>query len=241
MSRRVFLTAEWRRLAMLNYEVEKDALTDLVPRGTELDEWNGRAYLSVVGFLFLDTRVLGIPVPFHRDFEEVNLRFYVRRRSPAGWRRGVVFVREFVPRMAIAAVARILYNENYRAVRMAHSPEAYDGNAQDVSYTWELDGRPNHLRLSATGPARPLPPGSHEEFIAEHYWGYSIQRDGSTSEYEVEHPPWTVAEAEQAVLEADVDRVYGSALGSFLRGRPASAFLATGSRISVSRGERIAP
>jgi hypothetical protein len=240
MNGRAFLTAQWRRIAMLNYEVERGTLAGFVPRGTELDDWNGRSYVSVVGFLFLDTRVLGVPVPFHRDFEEVNLRFYVRRRAPDGWRRGVVFVREFVPRVAIAAVARALFNENYLAVRMTHSPEAAAPDAQHVSYTWELGGRSSCLRVSAAGPASLPPSGSHEEFIAEHYWGYSVQRDGGTREYEVEHPPWTLAAAQEAALESDVDRVYGATLGPFLRGVPASALLATGSKIRVSRGERIA-
>ncbi|HEX8362069.1 MAG TPA: DUF2071 domain-containing protein, partial [Longimicrobium sp.] len=89
-----FLAAEWRDLVMLNYEADPAALRPLVPAGTELDAWGGTTYVSMVGFLFLRTRVLGIPIPFHQDFEEVNLRFYVRRRGPEGWRRGVVFVRE---------------------------------------------------------------------------------------------------------------------------------------------------
>ena len=97
---------------MLNYAVERSLLGGLVPRGTELDEWQGRVYLSVVGFLFLNTRVLGVPIPFHRHFEEVNLRLYVRRRADAGWRRAVVFIKEIVPRVAIAFTARALYNEN---------------------------------------------------------------------------------------------------------------------------------
>src|SRR6185503_10439864 len=104
-------TAHWRFLMMLNYEVDPSVLHPLVPRGTELDTWHGRTYASVVGFLFLDTRVLGLAIPFHRDFEEVNLRFYVRRREAEAWRRGVVFIKEIVPRWAIATVARVAYNE----------------------------------------------------------------------------------------------------------------------------------
>src|SRR5262245_9199655 len=113
-----FLTAEWRYLAMINYEVDPAILHPYIPRGTELDRWQGRTFVSLVGFLFLKTRVLGLWVPFHSDFEEVNLRFYVRRRAPDGWRRGVVFIREVVPRRAIATVARVFYNENYVARRM---------------------------------------------------------------------------------------------------------------------------
>src|SRR5260370_27968444 len=123
--RRPFLSAEWRNLVMLNYEVDPTVLQPLVPKGTELDVWDGHSFLSLVGFLFLRTRVFGVPIPFHRNFEEVNLRFYVRRKTGEGWRRGVVFVKEFVPRTAIALVARRLYNENYVACPMsshAHLP-----------------------------------------------------------------------------------------------------------------------
>lgn len=236
-----FLTAEWRYLAMLNFEVDRGALAPLVPRGTEVDEWQGSTYLSAVGFLFLGTRVLGLPIPFHRDFEEVNLRFYVRRKTVAGWRRGVAFVKELVPRAAVAMLARALYNEKYVAVPMSHEiKRARDepGRVESVAYEWTIAGRRNRLSLSVASEPRPLVPGSHAEFIAEHYWGYSVQRGGGTCEYEVRHPPWRVATAVQAGLDCDVNHLYGE-LGRFLLGAPASAFLADGSEVAVSHGARL--
>ena len=107
-----FLTAEWRSLAMLNYVVDPALLAPMVPRGTELDSFDGRTYMSLVGFRFERTRVRGIWIPLHSDFDEVNLRFYVRRRVSGEIRRGVVFIREVVPRWAIAAVARAVYGED---------------------------------------------------------------------------------------------------------------------------------
>jgi len=241
MSRRPFLTAEWRHLAMLNYEVEAAALSGRVPRGTELDSWQGRSYLSVVGFLFLDTRVLGVAVPLHRDFEEVNLRFYVRRKADDGWRRGVVFVKELVPRATVALVARALYGEPYAAVPMRHELRHAQGGPRvaTAAYLWRAAGRENRLSLSVASDPRPLAESSHEQFIAEHYWGYSAQRDGSTREYRVEHPSWRVAPAASAELDCDVERVYGPPFDRFLRGKPASAFLADGSPVSGFRGARL--
>jgi uncharacterized protein YqjF (DUF2071 family) len=237
-----FLKAEWRHLAMLNYPVDPNALSGFVPRGTELDTWNGCTYMSVVGFLFLRTRVLGVPVPFHTRFEEVNLRFYVRRKSGDGWKRGVVFVKELVPRAAIAFVARVLYNEKYDAVPMEHeivrAPHD-EKRIERVSYSFRVGGKWHRLRLRTAGSFAPMVEGSEAQFIAEHYWGYSIQKDGSTSEYQVEHPPWAVAEAAEAVLDSDVESVYGPALGSFLKGSPRSAFLAEGSPITVFHGVRL--
>jgi uncharacterized protein YqjF (DUF2071 family) len=234
--------AEWRFLAMLQYEVEPDVLRPLVPRGTELDQWQGRTLVSVVGFRFLNTRVLGAPIPFHRHFDEVNLRFYVRRRGPEGWRRAVVFVREIVPRRAIAVVARIWYNEPYISLPMRHSV-AIDGAEQGapgrIRYEWLHHGRWARLEVESQGiPTRP-PPGTEAEFITEHYWGYTAQRDGGLLEYQVAHLPWRVWAVGRASLNCDAGRLYGSPFAYFLSGSPYSAFLAEGSAVAVHRGRRI--
>ncbi len=236
----VFLTAEWRHLAMLNYEVEPALLDRFVPAGTELDPWDGKVFVSVVGFLFLRTRVLGWPVPFHQDFEEVNLRFYVRRKAEDGWRRGVVFIKEIVPRAAIAMVARTLYNEPYIALPMSHRIDATDGRVGAAEYGWRSCGKNNRLKVMARGAARPLQNGSEAEFITEHYWGYNARPGGPTLEYRVEHPRWRVQETCEAVLDCDVAGLYGEEFCPCLEGRPSSAFLAEGSEVTVRRGVRIA-
>ena len=163
---RPFLTARWRYLAMLNYEVPPEALLPLVPAGTELDSWQGKTFASVVGFLFLDTRVRGIAIPGHRDFEEVNLRFYVRRKVADGWRRGVVFVKEIVPRFAIASTARLLYGEKYVSLPMRHSvignPDSGDPTRGGlyVMYGWHFQGRWNGIGAVVGGAAKEAAPGS---------------------------------------------------------------------------------
>jgi uncharacterized protein YqjF (DUF2071 family) len=234
-----FLTAEWRWLAMLNYEVDPVILKPRVPRGTELDGWQGRTFVSVVGFRFLDTRVRGWAIPFHRNFEEVNLRFYVRRLGDDGWRRGVVFVREIVPRWAIATLARLVYGENYLALPMRHRVDLPRGEASTrggVEYGWRHGGRWQGLRAEVAGAPRPPGPGSQEEFITEHYWGYAAQRDGGTAEYRVEHPPWPVWRASDCTLDCDVAALYGPEFASSLSGAPASAFVAVGSPVIVHQG-----
>lgn len=235
---RPFLTATWRHLAMLNYEVPPSLLRPLVPGGTELDSWDGVTLASIVGFRFLDTRVLGVAIPGHGDFEEVNLRFYVRRRDRDGtWRRAVVFVRELVPRRAIALLARWLYNEPYTAVSMRHElkMDGHDDRVR-VAYAWRLADRWHRLEVSAHG--RPTLPGPTSEaaFITEHYWGYTVQRDGGTREYRVAHEPWRVWEASGSHFECDVRAVYGAGFVECLQGRPRSAFLAEGSAVTVYRG-----
>lgn len=224
---------------MANYEIDPQALLPFVPRGTELDDWRGRTFVSLVGFLFLDTRVYETAIPFHRDFEEVNLRFYVRRESDDDCRRGVVFVKEIVPRVAIAWTARLLYGENCISAPMGHRFEQESdasGGARKVSYSWRFRGRENRLQLSALGEEAEAPEGSDMEFITEHYWGYARRRRGRTNEYRVEHPRWRVRMASEAQLDCDVAAMYGTRFVPFLQAPPVSAFLADGSNVTVFRG-----
>lgn len=238
---RRFLTADWRYLAMLNYEVDPVLLYPYVPRGTELDEWNGRTYVSIVGFLFLNTRLFGVArLPWHTNFEEVNLRFYVRRRGPEGWRRGVVFIKELVPRWAIATVARVVYNENYQALPMRHAVVTHPDGRLSVAYGWYYQNRWQGIHLQTEGDPQPLIPGSEEEFIAEHYWGYAAQRDGSTVEYRVEHPPWRVWQVADWMVDYEVAALYGRHFADSLKNEPRSAFVADGSAVTVRQGLRLA-
>jgi uncharacterized protein YqjF (DUF2071 family) len=237
---RPFLTANWRHLAMLNYRVDPAVLAFLVPRLTELDSHDGVTYISLVGFLFSDTRVLGLRIPFHVSFEELNLRFYVRRTLGEEVRRGVVFIKEIVPRPAIALVARLVYNEPYVARRMGHYVAHSATRPQYVSYSWaQRDGRWGHLAITTTGKAEAVAPGSAEEFITEHYWGYTRQRDGGTVEYRVDHPSWRVWQGERATVTGDVHDLYGSTFAEILARAPDSAFLADGSAVTVYRPIRI--
>jgi uncharacterized protein len=234
----IFLTAEWRDLAMLNYEVDPDLLRRLVPRGTVLDSWNGKTFLSLVGFRFLKAKVGGVSLPFHRSFDEVNLRFYVQRREGAEVKRGVAFVREIVPRWLIAAVARIFYNERYVALPMSHKIESAPSELT-VEYGWESGTSRNRLRARATGIPVLAESGSQEQFITEHYWGYAAQRDGGCVEYQVQHPPRKVWPAVEAMFEGDMAELYGADLNAVLKNPPQSAFLAEGSAVSVHRGRRL--
>lgn len=224
---------------MLNYACDASVLRPFVPQGTELDMWDGTAYISVVGFQFLDTRVRGLPVPFHRNFEEVNLRFYVRRKCGDEWRRGVVFVKELVPRRAVAAVARYVYGENYEALPMRHRVSAPMPETEGaLAYEWHSKGSWNGIYASFNGDARSLAPGSEQEFIAEHYWGYTMRQQG-TLEYRVEHPSWRVWKANSARLVCDAAALYGAAFAETLAPPPKSAFIADGSAVSVWTGAPI--
>lgn len=226
---------------MLNYEVDQDALVPFVPRGTKLDTWQGRHYISIVAFRFLHTRVHRIPIPFHRNFDEINLRFYVRRDTSDGCRRGVVFIKEVVPRWAIAAVARWRYNENYVACPTESSIQLPDAEGRgSLRFSWTPKGI-ERLTASVKVMGRPtaLSEGSEAEFITEHFWGYAAQRDGSTVEYQVEHPSWQIWPGRESELSGPVGAFYGSRFGAVLSQPPRSAFVANGSDVIVRQGKRL--
>jgi hypothetical protein len=216
---------------MLNYEVDRGLLAPLIPQGTELDFFNGRTFVSVIGFRFTRTRVFGCSFPWHRDFDEVNLRFYVRRKAEGGWRRGVVFIRELVPRRVIAFVARTLYGEPYSAYPMRHRLEVADSGIQ-VEYAWRRNGRWESLRGIGTGKPKEIAVGSQEEFITEHYWGYTARKAGCFK-FQVEHERWRAWHGVKAELDADIASLYGDRFVATLSTSPTSAFIADGSPVMV--------
>jgi len=234
-----FLTAEWRKLIMAQYAVDPGVLAPWLPRGLELDLFRGTCYVSLVGFLFDRVRVMGCAIPFHTCFEEINLRFYVVRTEPDGTRkRGVVFVREFVKRSAITILANSLYEEPYATLPTRHSilltPESLK-----VSYGWRHRGSWQTLAVESTPTSQPIAAGSEEEFVTEHYWGYTKRSGGTTSEYAVVHPSWSVYPIRGYKVEADFAALYGNAFAPLNGHAPASVLLAEGSEVSVSTGTRL--
>jgi uncharacterized protein len=238
---RTFLTAEWQLLAMLNYEVDATLLLPFVPVGTELDQWNSKTFVSLVGFRFLKSRLFGFaPIPMHSSFDEVNLRFYVRREVAGEFRRGVVFLRETVPRWAIAFVARAIYNENYVAAPMKHEIGPSGDAGFKVRYSWQdKQKRWSEIRLETKSSSKLPDKGSVEQFITEHYWGYAAQPREGCVEYRVTHPLWKVWQVCNAAFEGDGQEFHGTAIKDILRSAPASAFLAEGSAVTVMRGRKL--
>ena len=235
---KVFLTAEWKNLIMANYTVNPAILKNYAPKGTELDDWNGKTFVSMVGFMFLNTKVLGIPIPFHRDFEEVNLRFYVRYKDENEWKRGVVFIKEIVPKSAIAFVANTLYGENYQSLPMKNELSK-EGDFQKISYSWKFQNEWSFLKVNAESIAQNIEEGSEAEFITEHYWGYTSGTGKNTLEYQVEHPRWSIFPVKDFEMNCNVTPLYGEVFQEFLNEKPHSVFMADGSEIIVRQGRKL--
>ncbi len=228
-----FLTAKWQDLIMANYEVDPALLAPRVPRGTEIDLNDGKCFISLVGFMFLETRVLGIPIPFHINFEEVNLRFYTKREMADETRRAVCFVKEIVPRWAIATVARVVYGEPYECWKMSH-----DRTDTIVVYDWANDGHRNRLSVEIDESIGVPASGSHGEFIIEHYWGYT-DRGNRVDEYKVEHPKWELFSVNNVLIDVDFGKTYGEEFAFLSEQKPYSVLLAKGSEVAVYKGKTI--
>ena len=238
-----FLTAEWRKLIMAQYEVSPETLAPWLPTGVELDlfqdENGAHCYVSLVGFLFDRVRLKGLPIPFHTCFEEVNLRFYVVRTDPDGTRnRGVVFISEFVPRAAITFIANTLYEEPYATLPTRHCI-ARTPQSLHVEYGWQHKRSWQTMSVEALPEPQPIAPGSIEEFITEHYWGFTKRSNGTTSQYAVSHPRWQVYPILQHTLQADLGSLYGPAFAGIDAAHPSNILLAEGSAVSVATNSRI--
>lgn len=233
-----FLKAEWRKLILANYEVNPSVLLPYLPYKTELDIWQGKTYVSLVGFMFLNTRVLGIKFPFHTNFEEVNLRFYVRYNEAGTWKRGVVFISEIVPRMAIAFIANTLYKENYMALPMSHFWRE-EKQKRIINYAWRYKGEDQSMEVEADLNSSEIMSGSEEEFITEHYWGYAKHTDKITNEYEVRHPKWVHYPVSKYEIKVDFGKLYGASFNDLAHKEPTSVMLAEGSEVSVEKGKVI--
>ena len=227
-----FLTAEWNDLAMFNYEIDPKILESYVPKGTELDLWNGKCYISLIGFMFENVKVLGIKVPFHVNFEEVNLRFYVKRFENGIWKRGVVFVKEIVPKHAITIVANTLYNEHYQTLKMRHS-RTENETSKSFQYEWFKDAKWNSISMTTEKNAIPIELNSEAEFITEHYFGYTNYNKEKSIEYAVSHPRWEQLQVIESKIDVDFESIYGKDFKFLQDIKPTSEFLAIGSKITI--------
>lgn len=226
-----FLTAKWTNLALFNYEIDAKLLKKHLPVGTEIDLWNNKCYVSLVGFMFEDVKLLGLKIPFHTNFEEVNLRFYVKRFEQGEWKRGVVFIKEIVPKRAITFVANTVYSENYQTLPMKHKTIETETNFK-FNYQWKTKNW-NNITVETEKNLLEIEQHSEAEFITEHYFGYTKVNTKKSFEYEVKHPRWKQYKVLSYQIDVDFKATYGNEFAFLQNQKPISVMLAKGSEISV--------
>ncbi|MGY3051980.1 uncharacterized protein YqjF (DUF2071 family) [Pedobacter sp. UYEF25] len=231
-----FLSAEWRKLVFAQYEVSAEVLQKYLPNNVELDAWQGKYYVSLVGFIFTDVRLLGVKIPFHSHFEEVNLRFYVKYREGEFWKRGVVFISEVVPKPAITFVANTLYGEKYSTSKMNYELKE-TADSINIAFSWKKK-RWHKFSVIANNSGQPMRLGGESEFITEHYWGYTKVRGNRTSEYGVQHPSWDEYEVRDFQIDVDFEINYGIDFAHLSNEKPSSVIFAEGSPIKIMGGRK---
>lgn len=230
---KIFLTASWRNLIMANYEIDPAILKSWLPAFTELDAYEGKYYVSLVGFMFEDVKIKGISIPFHTHFPEVNLRFYVKHTGKDGFvKRGVVFISEIVPKPAIAWVANNLYKEKYAAAPMKYALAPVAGGCRfDYHFKWKQ--RNNLISATVQDTPQAMPAGSKEAFIFEHYYGFAKVNAVVTNQYTVEHPSWQIYPVTSYRIDCNFESLYGRAFAFLDHSQPASVFVAAGSAVAI--------
>jgi len=233
-----FLCAEWNNLVMANYVVPKEMLLPFVPFKTELDCFEGETYVSLVGFMFLNTKVFGLSVPFHENFEEVNLRFYVKYNNRGTWKKGVVFIKEIVPKRAVSFIANNLYGENYATMKMKHF-HRNNGRNFEAGYEWYFKKRWNRINAVTDNRSKKIIENSCESFFADHYWGYSKYDESKTCNYYVEHPRWETLKVVSYNIDCDFGRLYGDQFSFLNNEKPKSVLMTKGSEVSVQHKKEL--
>ena len=228
------LSAQWRDLVLISWRADDAALTPLLPHGLELDRWHGDAYVSLVGMRFARVRLFGVPAPPFA-YDEINLRFYVRRKVANGDPMpGVVFIRQIVPHRMTALAAQMIYGEPF-----VRSPISRIDEAGRLGYRWRQGGIRNEFAVHPAETVDYAEPDSLEDFLTTRHWGYNGKPTGPTTTYHVQRPAWKVGVARPLSMDCDLEPLAGGAIAKITGGEPTSALFAGGSRAAVGLPRRI--
>lgn len=228
-----FLTANWQNIIMANYEVPPEVLMKYLPKGIELDLFENKAFVSLVGFMFSNTRIFKIPIPKLGTFEEINLRFYVKQKIGNKTYKGVVFINESIPYKLVAWIANKLYKEHYVTMPTKHQWELNESNKK-ISYQWLKNKKWNSMQVHATNQAQNMIPGSFEHFIFEHYLGFTKVNESITEKYAIFHPSWLINEVTNSTISCNFEDNYGNDFAFLNEQKPSAVFLTEGSDISIA-------
>lgn len=228
----VFLKAKWENIIMANYEIAPEILEPFLPKGVNLDLFDGKCYVSLVGFMFKKTKLFNIPIPYFGTFEEINLRFYVVRKEENQIKRGVVFINETIPYPIVAWMANKLYKEHYTVVPTKHQINC-DDSTQKVNFEWLLNKKWKSIYVEASNEAAAMKKDTLEQFIYEHYYGYTKIDEDKTEEYKLQHPSWNTYKVLDYKIECDFEAMYGKAFSVLNYTKPEAVFIAEGSAVAI--------
>ena len=229
---KVFLKAKWENIIMANYQIEPELLLPFLPKGVSLDLYQGKAYVSLVGFMFKNTKLFDVPIPFFGTFEEINLRFYVVRKEGDELKRGVVFINETIPYRLVAWIANKLYKEHYTVVPTKHQL-IKTSESNHIQFEWLLQKKWNSIAVDFDSKTESMKTDSLEKFIYEHYYGYTKINEHQTEEYQLRHPSWKTHKINDYNIDCDFEAMYGKSFSILNQTKPTAVFIAKGSDVSI--------
>ena len=228
----IFLKANWENIIMVNYEIDPEILRPFLPKGVTIDLFEGKAYISLVGFMFKKTKIFNIPIPRFGTFEEINLRFYVKREEGHFVKRGVVFINETIPYPLVAWVANWLYKEHYSVVPTKHLFSKSE-STQQLQFEWLANKKWNSIFVETETQLKEMEPNSFEEFIYQHYYGFTKVSENATEEYRLQHPRWKVYPVTKYAINCDFSAMYGKEFSIINHTQPKAVFVADGSAVKI--------
>lgn len=229
---KTFLTANWENIVMINYLVDRAVLLPYLPHGVDLDTYEDKVFVSLVGFKFAKSKIFGVSIPIYGSFDEVNLRFYVKREDGGELKRGVVFISEIVPYQIVSFLANSLYKEHYRTAKM-ESSITLAGKKKYLKYAWKTAQNNCLIDVIFENEVAEIEANSEEEFIYEHYYGFTKVNENETWEYKVNHSRWKTNKVESFDIKCDFEKMYGSPFSFLNQQAPYSVYNAIGSEVSI--------
>ena len=229
---KVFLKAKWENIIMANYQIEPKLLLPFLPKGVSLDLYQGKAYVSLVGFMFKNTKLFDVPIPFFGTFEEINLRFYVVSKEGDELKRGVVFINETIPYRLVAWIANKLYKEHYTVVPTKHQL-IKTSESNHIQFEWLLQKKWNSIAVDFDSKTESMKTDSLEKFIYEHYYGYTKINEHQTEEYQLRHPSWKTHKINDYNIDCDFEVMYGKSFSILNQTKPTAVFIAKGSDVAI--------
>jgi uncharacterized protein len=208
-------------------------LRPLIPAPLEIEEFDGRAYVTVLPFAMRRLRLPGLPaVPMLSSFPQLNVRTYVTLDG----RPGVFLLRVAVGSGLVVTIARRLFGLPYERARVTHRDEgdgcvfACRSRSGNTPLSFAVRYRPQ-------GPVFQPTPGSLVHRLSERFRYYAAGRDGRVGGGEIEHPPWSLQSARTDLIEGAWPAVFGIESA----GTPPLALYSRRQEASARLPERVAP
>lgn len=177
----------WRHLLFLHWRVDPEQMQHLLPKGLEVDTFDGSAWIGLVPFQMDQVRFFSLPkIPTTSTFFECNVRTYVLQDGiPGVW----FFSLDAASRLAVLG-GRNLWKLNYIHAKFDVSIEG-----DRVDYTLARhDGTRSRIHWTAGSELPKSEPGGLRHFLTERYYLYASQA-GKIWRGPIWHEPWRLREA----------------------------------------------